>query len=83
MIPCYVNEYIILILSIKSFCGKLCKVECNDRYYSFEKEIWEASDPENNLINIIHNECPDIYVEHIPQMNLIDFFCNFGGLLGM
>ena len=30
-----------------------------------------------------HGKSPDIFVQHIAEMNLIGFLCNFGGLLGM
>ena len=36
-----------------------------------------------NIIKIQHNQYPDIFVEHIPELNFISFLCDFGGLLGM
>ena len=39
--------------------------------------------PNVENIKIIHSEYPDIFIEHIPEMSLISFLCNFGGLLGM
>ena len=32
---------------------------------------------------ILHGEYPDIFVQHIPAMDVIGFLCNFSGLLGM
>ena len=64
----------------KQHCEKICKVECNFKHYPLEIEKTSSL---NNKIRIIHNEFPDIFVKHIPEMNLIDFVCNFGGLLGM
>ena len=81
LIPCYEPEYNFQSFSIRQDCDKLCKVECNDKYYLIEFEKIEYSSENTNYIR--HNEYPDIFVKHIPEMNLIGFICNFGGLLGM
>ena len=57
----------------------MCKVECNDKNYVIE--IVESDS--THIIFIRHSEYPDIFVKHIPEMNLIGLICNFGGHLGM
>ena len=69
-------------LEIKRICEKKCKIECNFIYYSIEIEK-KFIKSNNDIVDIRHGEYPDIFVEYIPKMNLIDFICNFGGLLGM
>ena len=32
---------------------------------------------------ILHNSMPDITIRYIPEMPLLTFICNFGGILGM
>ena len=84
LISCNEEEYNYQIYSIKLDCEKMCKMDCNEKYYQIEIETFEINNSDvKNLIKIRHNEFPDIYVEYIPEMNLIGFFCNFGGLLGM
>ena len=34
-------------------------------------------------LKINHNEMPDITIRYIPEMPLLTFICNFGGILGM
>ena len=38
---------------------------------------------QKNEIYISHSEYPDTFVKHIPEMDMISFICNFGGLLNM
>ena len=68
--------------SIKQDCEKMCKVECNFKYYSNEINSRKGQNLKK-VISILHSEYPDIFVKHIPELNLIGFLCNFGGLLGM
>ena len=70
--------------SIKQDCFKVCKVECNENYYPIEIEDNDSIHNYSfNSINIHHSQHPDIFIEHIPELNLISFLCEFGGLLGM
>ena len=59
----------------------MCKAECNSKYYKIEIEKRDRK--EVGDFTIYHGEYPDILIEHIPEITLIEFFCNFGGLLGM
>ena len=61
-------------------CVKSCKVECNFKYYPLIIEKSQSSDP---ALFIIHNIFPDILFNHVPQMNLVGFICNLGGIFGM
>ena len=81
IISCSDPVYNQISFTIKKDCENLCKIECNFKYYTNEIETSELDF--RNTIKIIHSGYPDILVEHIPEMNLIGFFCNFGGLLGM
>ena len=64
-------------------CEVRCRKECHFTYYSFtisklaEFDMYQA----NFIIN--HNEMPDITIRYIPEMPLLTFICNFGGILGM
>ena len=68
--------------SLKS-CEDQCHKECHFSYYSFtiskltEGKMYQAS------LKIYHNEMPDITIRYIPEMPLLTFICNFGGILGM
>ena len=82
LISCYDSGYNFRNFKIKLDCEKMCKIECNFKYYRMEivriENIFQK-----NVIDIRHNEYPDIFVKHIPETTLIDFVCNFGGLLGI
>ena len=79
IISCYDQEHNRDNLTIWRYCEKMCKPECYMKYYSIEVERYDNQ----NRIFIRHDENPDIFVEHIPEVNLIGIVCNFGGLLGM
>ena len=83
MILCNVSSYYQDIFSTKQDCEKICKVDCIAKYYAIEFDRIDYSGREDNFITIIHSEYPDIYVQHIPELNLIGFLCNLGGLFGM
>ena len=59
----------------------MCKNEWNFEYFS-NKFIARSFDGYFKVW-IKYGQYPDIFVEHIPEMDLIGFLCNFGGLLGM
>ena len=82
LLSCYNQYFNQHSYPIKQFCDKTCKVEYNNKYYPSEIKRCEEC---NTLFNfdLIHSKYPDIFVKHIPEMNLIGFLCNFGGLLGM
>ena len=80
LLSCYDAEFNHNNFSIKKDCEKMCKPECDIKYYPFQ--IKKATD-NGRRIFIRHGEFPDIFIEHIPKMSLMGFVCNFGGLLGM
>ena len=86
LISCYNKNYNRQSYLVKRDCDQMCKVECKAKYYGLEYEISNIQDSlehENGVIIIRHSAYPDIIVKYIPEMNLIGFLCNFGGLLGM
>ena len=68
--------------SLKS-CEDKCHKECHFTYYSFT--ISKFTEINMNQVNFIikHNSLPDITIRYIPEMPLLTFICNFGGILGM
>ena len=77
---CYEMEYNLITQTTKLDCEKVCKVECNFKYYPLETLSFERPDP---ILNIVHGQMPDIFIKYIPEITLMGFICNFGGLLGM
>ena len=64
------------------FCQGYCPIECHFTYYftTIDKSLRKYP----TLVMVFkHSSMPDIYVRHIPEMPLMTFICNFGGLLGM
>ena len=80
LITCYDPAYNPMSLTIKQDCEKMCKPECVIKYYTLQISKHELKRGE---LFIRHGEFPDIFVRHIPEITLISFICNFGGLLGM
>ena len=68
-------------LNFRRNCEKNCKVECKFKYYFVEIE--SLKHPDSAYLQILHSVYPDIFIEHVPSMTLMDFICNFAGLLGM
>ena len=74
------QSFIRLIQTTRLDCEKVCKVECNFKYYPLETLKIKG---ENTILNIVHGQLPDIFIKYIPEITLMGFICNFGGLLGM
>ena len=70
---------------ILQLCKKRCPKECQLTYYSFTLNKYIDNDKPSMDVTIFvsHNEMPDLFIRHIPEMPLMPFICNFGGLLGM
>ena len=68
--------------SIKS-CEDQCHKECHFTYYSFTITKYIEIDLYHAHLRFRHNEMPDITIRYIPEMPLLTFICNFGGILGM
>ena len=83
MISCYDPEYNFQSFSIKRSCEKLCKPECDERYYPIEIVTSHLTLKSGFKKFILHSEFPGIIVKHIPEMSLIGLICNIGGLLGL
>ena len=62
LISCYDQEYNQMSFSIKIDCEKMCKIECNVRYYPIEVKTTNIG--KNYACNIFHNEYPDIFIMH-------------------
>ena len=68
---------------IIEFCYKQCNLECDINYYSFTiDKIQEMEFYKNNFL-FEPSYMPDLTIRHIPEMPLLTFICNFGGILGM
>ena len=68
---------------ILELCYVQCKQDCHITYYPFTITKHKEIDINRTLISIEHNHMPDITIRHIPEMPLLTFICNFGGILGM
>ena len=64
-------------------CENQCHQECYFTYYSYTvSKLGEINLYDPKLI-FKHNEMPDLKIRQIPEIPLLTFICNFGGLLGM
>ena len=65
IISCYDPDYNVQIESIKEDCQRLCKLECNDKYYSIslESTLHALNNEILKYIFIQHSEYPDIFVK--------------------
>ena len=72
-------------LKTRAECFNECRPDCKYKYYLWErKERVRTDDREKTLIiTLRHSRMPDVSIRHTPQISLISFVCNFGGLLGM
>ena len=68
-------------------CMTRCKPSCQTSYFIYDIDYqynYEISPLlKFTRINIQHNYMPDIHLRHLPEVTLISFISNFGGLLGM
>ena len=78
---CTVSEKIKLE-SIKS-CEEKCHKECHFTYYSFTISKFTEINMYQANFRFKHNSMPDLTIRYIPEMPLLTFICNFGGILGM
>ena len=78
---CVVNRKI-QFESLKS-CEDQCHDECHFKYYSFTISKFSETNTNQTHFNIEHNEMTDLTIRYIPEMPLLTFICNFGGILGM
>ena len=68
--------------SIKS-CADQCHKECHFTYYSFKINKYLKYGMHQACFQIKHNEMTDLTIRYIPEMPLLTFICNYGGILGM
>ena len=68
---------------ILEYCYGKCNRECHITYYSFTISKFKQIDLQQVHFLFKHNEMPDLTIRHIPEMPLLTFICNFGGILGM
>ena len=73
-----------LMQSDIDYCENYCPVDCLQIMYNLEISVQsEYTDKSRAFIKLMHNRLLDHIVEHVPEMNFIEFVSNFGGLLGM
>ena len=68
---------------IIEFCYKQCNLECDINYYSFTIDKIQEIEFYKNYFSFEPSYMPDLTIRHIPEMPLLTFICNFGGILGM
>lgn len=72
---------------LNDLCENECKNDCDQEFYDFEIRNKEANHyySWSSLIDIkvMHRNSPDMMIEHLPKMTLIDFMSSFGGLMGI
>ena len=78
---CVVKEGI-ETLTLKK-CQDNCNRECHFSYYSYTIDNMGEMNADRIIFDIKHNLMPDLQIEVIPEMTLMTFVCNFGGILGM
>ena len=71
-------------------CESKCRSDCVNRYYKNQIKIRDPrryynSDMPLNTTRIVyyHNNIPDQVTEHLEKMSFVDFYGNFGGLVGV
>ena len=72
LISCYDPEFNSFNSFIKRNCELKCKVDCNFKHYQLEIDRKNLVDSISNLW-VSHSEHPDIFIKHIPEINLINF----------
>ena len=75
-------SYKLYLQSLK-LCEDQCHKECHFTYYSFTISKYIVIDKFQAYFQFSHNSLPDITIRYIPEMPLLTFICNFGGILGM
>ena len=68
---------------ILEFCFHQCNKECDITYYSFTIDKLYEIDIYKTEFTFHQSHMPDLTIRHIPEMSLLTFYCNFGGILGM
>jgi hypothetical protein len=69
-------------LTHELYCNDKSKKDCTFRYYNYNiKSMYVKRN--DTRFHIAHNTLPDISVTHLPEMTLISFICNLGGLFGI
>ena len=68
---------------ILEICYDQCHKECHIEYYSFTINKLKEDKMNRIHLQLRHISMPDLTIRHIPEMPLLTFFCNFGGILGM
>lgn len=77
-------------LKIEQACYKECPQDCRQTYYLTDTKdrtrvdiMQSQSLSRESMFYIQHNQMPDLFIRHIPEMTFISFVCDSGGLLGM
>ena len=77
------------LVKMRNECELKCGPDCVNRHY---KKLWKLTEqlPANYVLPLnttrmmyFHNNMPDQITQHIEGMTFVDFFGNFGGLVGV
>jgi Amiloride-sensitive sodium channel len=61
-----------------------CHYDCQEIFYDYKNDETRLAGKANwSLIEIFHSELPETRFTHHPQMKLIEFISNLGGLMGI
>ena len=68
----------------KGTCLNECREDCNFKYFSTQIDQFDELNESDHLVLYIgHDNLPDLLIKHIPEMTLISFVSNLGGLFGL
>ena len=74
-------------LNLRVKCIEKCQVDCRGSMFITDIKENHNTRKSNilNKVNTVHilHKGYDVYVKHLPKVNLISLLCNFGGLLGL
>ena len=65
---------------LKTHCMKFCIIDCNFVYFNVDLYV---DIKRRSHIGIERDNAKVIIINYIPEMDLMNFICNFGGLLGI
>ena len=77
------------IVKMRNECEEKCRPDCVNRYYkksissNFKLSLKDALPLNTTKLSYYHNNMPDQITQHMEGMTFVDFFGNFGGLVGV
>ena len=75
-------------VKVRNECEVKCRPDCVNRYYQKVRKVYKLPNkyelaPNRTRISYFNNNMPDQITEHMQEMTFVDFFGNFGGLVGV